>query len=38
MVAAFTQKGNQPEIVKMAKQVLAAGGFAPKVQVSRAVR
>lgn len=38
MVAAFTTKGHQPELVQLAKQVLAAGGFAPRLQVTRATR
>lgn len=33
MVAALVAKGGQPELIKIAKQVLAAGGFAPKLQV-----
>jgi hypothetical protein len=33
MVAAIVVKGGQPELIKIAKQVLAAGGFGPKLQV-----
>lgn len=33
MVAALVAKGGQPELIKIAKQVLAAGGFAPKLQM-----
>jgi hypothetical protein len=33
MVAALVAKGGQPELIKLAKQVLAAGGFAPKLQM-----
>lgn len=33
MVAALAARGGQPELIKIAKQVLAAGGFAPKLQM-----
>ena len=33
MVAALAAKGGQPELIKIAKQVLSAGGFAPKLQM-----
>lgn len=36
MLGAFVQKGTQPELAKMARQVLAGAGFAPKMKVKRA--
>lgn len=36
MLAAFTMKGTNPEIIALAKQTLAAAGFAPKVKMKRA--
>lgn len=33
MVAAIAMKGGQPELIKLAKQVLASSGFAPKLQM-----
>jgi hypothetical protein len=35
MVAAFTLKGTPPEIIQMARQTLAAAGFAPKMKMKR---
>ena len=35
MLAGFVQKGNQPEVMQMAKPILAASGFAPKMKVRR---
>ena len=35
LVAAFVQKGNPPELMKLARQVLAGAGMAPKMQVKR---
>jgi hypothetical protein len=36
MLAAFTLKGTNPEIIALAKQTLASAGFAPKVKIKRA--
>lgn len=35
MLAAFTVKGTQPEIIALARQTLSAAGFAPKVKIKR---
>jgi hypothetical protein len=35
MVAAFTLKGTPPEIIQLARQTLAAAGFAPKMKIKR---
>ncbi len=35
MLAAFMQKGTQPEIIQLAKQTLAEAGFAPKMKIKR---
>ena len=35
LLAAFAQKGNQPELIKMSKQILAGAGFGPKVKMKR---
>jgi hypothetical protein len=36
MLAAFTLKGTNPEIIALARQTLASAGFAPKVKIKRA--
>jgi hypothetical protein len=36
MLAAFTMKGTNPEIIALARQTLASAGFAPKVKIKRA--
>jgi hypothetical protein len=36
MLAAFTMKGTNPEIIAAARQTLAAAGFGPKVKIKRA--
>lgn len=35
MLAAFTMKGTNPEIIALARQTLASAGFAPKVKLKR---
>ena len=35
MLAAFTMKGTQPEIIQLARQTLAQAGFAPKMKIKR---
>jgi hypothetical protein len=35
MLAAFTMKGTNPEIIALARQTLAGAGFAPKVKIKR---
>ena len=35
MLAAFTMKGTNPEIIALARQTLASAGFAPKVKIKR---
>jgi hypothetical protein len=35
MLAAFTMKGTNPEIIALARQTLASAGFAPKVKMKR---
>ncbi len=35
MLAAFTLKGTNPEIIALARQTLASAGFAPKVKIKR---
>jgi hypothetical protein len=35
MLGAFMQKGNNPEIIQLAKQTLTAAGFAPKIKMKR---
>jgi hypothetical protein len=35
MLAAFTMKGTQPEIIALARQTLSAAGFAPKIKIKR---
>ena len=35
LVAAFVMKGNPPELMKLARQVLAGAGMAPKMQMKR---
>jgi hypothetical protein len=35
MLAAFTMKGTNPEIIALARQTLASAGFAPKIKMKR---